>query len=79
MNGLYDKNPQKNEDAKKYYFLPEVTEEIASLAGDAGSKLGTGGMKSKVDAAKTALSWCQCIYRNRTWTREICRCFEGER
>ena len=46
----------KNEDAKKYYFLPEVTEEIASLAGDAGSKLGTGGMKSKIDAAKTALS-----------------------
>ena len=35
-------------------------------------------MKSKVDAAKTALSWCQCIYRNRTWTREICRCFEGK-
>lgn len=56
VNGLYDKNPQKNEDAKKYYFLPEVTEEIASLAGDAGSKLGTGGMKSKIDAAKTALS-----------------------
>ncbi len=41
---------------EKYYFLPEVTEEIASLAGDAGSKLGTGGMKSKIDAAKTALS-----------------------
>ncbi|MGH1041262.1 glutamate 5-kinase [Bacillus wiedmannii] len=56
VNGLYDKNPQKNADAKKYYFLPEVTEEIASLAGDAGSKLGTGGMKSKIDAAKTALS-----------------------
>ena len=32
---------------QKYYFLPEVTEEISSLAGDAGSKLGTGGMKSK--------------------------------
>ncbi len=56
VNGLYDKNPQKNADAKKYYFLPEVTEEISSLAGDAGSKLGTGGMKSKIDAAKTALS-----------------------
>lgn len=41
---------------QKYYFLPEVTEEISSLAGDAGSKLGTGGMKSKIDAAKTALS-----------------------
>ncbi|MEH7475861.1 glutamate 5-kinase, partial [Priestia megaterium] len=56
VNGLYDQNPQKNADAKKYYFLPEVTEEIASLAEDAGSKLGTGGMRSKIDAAKTALS-----------------------
>ncbi|PEE41466.1 glutamate 5-kinase [Bacillus pseudomycoides] len=56
VNGLYDRNPQKNPDAKKYYFLPDVTEEIDALAGDAGSKLGTGGMRSKIDAAKTALS-----------------------
>ena len=37
---------------QKYYFLPEVTEEISSLAGDAGSKLGTGGMKSKSTAQR---------------------------
>ena len=76
VNGLYDKILRKMR-MQKYYFLPEVTEEISSLAGDAGSKLGTGGMKSKIDAAKTALSWCECIYRNRTWTGKVCRCFEG--
>ncbi|PEI90186.1 glutamate 5-kinase [Bacillus pseudomycoides] len=37
VNGLYDRNPQKNPDAKKYYFLPDVTEEIDALAGDAGA------------------------------------------
>ena len=46
VNGLYDKILRKMR-MQKYYFLPEVTEEISSLAGDAGSKLGTGGMKSK--------------------------------
>ena len=76
VNGLYDKILRKMR-MQKYYFLPEVTEEISSLAGDAGSKLGTGGMKSKSIFAKTALSWCECIYRNRTWTGKVCRCFEG--
>ncbi|KEK22319.1 glutamate 5-kinase [Bacillus gaemokensis] len=56
VNGLYDQNPHKNPDAKKYYYLPNVTEEIASYAGEVGSNLGTGGMKSKIEAAKTALS-----------------------
>ena len=55
VNGLYDKILRKMR-MQKYYFLPEVTEEISSLAGDAGSKLGTGGMKSKSIFAKTALS-----------------------
>ncbi|WP_028402663.1 glutamate 5-kinase [Ectobacillus panaciterrae] len=56
VNGLYDRNPKSDPTAKKYHFLSSITEEIAALAGGAGSKLGTGGMKSKIDAAKTALS-----------------------
>jgi glutamate 5-kinase len=56
VNGLYDKNPQKDPTAKKFTFLPSITPEVAALAEDTGSKLGTGGMKSKIDAAKTASS-----------------------
>ncbi|HHY21910.1 MAG TPA: glutamate 5-kinase [Bacilli bacterium] len=56
VNGLYDDNPAKNPNAKKYSFLPEITDDLLEAAGGAGSKVGTGGMRSKVEAAKTALS-----------------------
>lgn len=56
INGLYDKNPHQYPDAKKYNFLPEITADLTKQASSSGSKVGTGGMKSKVEAARTALS-----------------------
>ncbi|UOE96028.1 glutamate 5-kinase [Alkalihalobacillus sp. LMS39] len=56
INGLYDANPHKNPQAKKFTFLPAVSEELMKVAGGSGSKVGTGGMRSKIEAAKTALS-----------------------
>ena len=50
---LYDKNPRSNPDAKAI----EVVEDIAELAADtssAGSALGTGGMGTKIVAARLA-------------------------
>ncbi|WP_062046464.1 glutamate 5-kinase [Bacillus sp. JCM 19034] len=56
VNGLYDANPQKDPNAKKIHFIPQLTDDLMDKAGESGSKVGTGGMKSKVSAAKTALS-----------------------
>lgn len=56
INGLYDADPRKDPNAKKYNFLPTITEDLLSVAGSAGSKVGTGGMKSKIEAARTAIS-----------------------
>jgi glutamate 5-kinase len=56
INGLYDGNPNKDPNAKKYNFLPEITKDVLEVAGGSGSKVGTGGMRSKLEAAKTALS-----------------------
>lgn len=56
INGLYTENPLKNPNAKKYHVLEEITDEIIEKASSDGSKFGTGGMKSKLEAAKTALS-----------------------
>ncbi|WP_379969855.1 glutamate 5-kinase [Ectobacillus sp. sgz5001026] len=56
VNGLYDSNPRDNPDAKRFSYLPSITDEIAALAKGSGTKVGTGGMKSKIDAAKTAVS-----------------------
>ncbi|WP_423802412.1 glutamate 5-kinase [Neobacillus sp. SAB-20_R2A] len=56
VNGIYDGNPKVSRDAKKYHFIPEVSEKMLEAAGGSGSSLGTGGMKSKLLAAKKALS-----------------------
>ncbi|MEH7120044.1 glutamate 5-kinase [Neobacillus vireti] len=56
INGLYDGNPNVSKDAKKFNFIPEVSDELLSFAGESGSSVGTGGMKSKLLAAKKALS-----------------------
>jgi glutamate 5-kinase len=52
-NGLYDKDPRKHTDARRIPFLDWVTQEAEAIAGDA-SRLGTGGMRSKLIAARTA-------------------------
>ena len=54
INGLYDEDPRKNQEAKKYHYLPQITDELLTQAKTTGSKLGTGGMRSKIEAAKTA-------------------------
>lgn len=57
VNGLYNKNPHKYPDARRYDFLAELPDELLrEISGISGSKVGTGGMKSKIMAAKTALS-----------------------
>ncbi|MBM4761907.1 glutamate 5-kinase [Bacillus sp. B15-48] len=56
INGLYDSNPKINPEAKRLDVLEEITDEMIGFAESSGSKVGTGGMKSKLMAAKTALS-----------------------
>lgn len=54
IEGLYDSNPKDNPDANLISRVEEIDENILSLAGGAGSKRGTGGMISKLDAANYA-------------------------
>ncbi|HJV46123.1 MAG TPA: glutamate 5-kinase [Bacillota bacterium] len=56
-DGLYNANPKTDPNAQKLDYVPRVTKEIEEMAGGAGSKVGTGGMRSKVIAAQTALSF----------------------
>ena len=56
INGLYDSNPQTHPEAKRFDRLAEVTDALLQVAEGAGSSVGTGGMKSKLIAAQTALS-----------------------
>ena len=52
IDGLYTADPHTDPNAKKLDIVPSVTPEIEALAGGAGSSLGTGGMITKIRAAK---------------------------
>ncbi len=52
IDGLYTADPKRNENAELLHTVSEITPEIESMVGGAGSNLGTGGMVTKLKAAK---------------------------
>jgi glutamate 5-kinase len=62
IDALYDKNPNEHKDAKPIHEVTEITEAIVQNAGGSGSKFATGGMKTKINAAKILFnSGCKLI------------------
>lgn len=55
IDGLFDGNPKINPNAKIIHEVAEITPEIERIAGGAGTKLGIGGMFTKIQAAKIAV------------------------
>lgn len=56
VDGFYSANPSLDSTAKRYDVIDRITPQIEAMAGDAGSGLSKGGMKTKLMAAKTAVS-----------------------
>lgn len=54
INGLYDADPRLYPNAKLISRIEKIDETIYAIAGGAGSRRGTGGMKTKFQAAKLA-------------------------
>lgn len=54
IDGLYTDDPRHNPDAKFVEYVPLIDEKLFSMGKDAGSSVGTGGMKTKISAAKIA-------------------------
>ena len=52
IDGLYNKNPRKYEDANLIHIVGDINEDIKKMAGAEGSKFGTGGMVTKIIAAE---------------------------
>lgn len=55
MDGLYTEDPRKNPNAVKIDRVDHITDDILRIAGGAGSSVGTGGMRSKIEAARIAM------------------------
>lgn len=79
IDGLYTDNPRKNPDAKFISYVDELTDEICDMAkGETGSNVGTGGMNTKLTAAKIATkSGTDMIIANSEDIRVIHRIMDG--
>jgi len=54
VDGLYTAPPNSDQNARRLDVVTDITGDIEAMAGDAGSELSSGGMKTKVEAAKIA-------------------------
>ncbi len=56
IDGLYDAPPSNNPDAKLIPVVSAITPQIEAMAGDAGSELSRGGMRTKIEAGRIAIT-----------------------
>lgn len=65
IEGLYTADPRKDPEARLIPVVEEVTPQIQALAGGVGSSLGTGGMATKLRAAKMVTAHgCDMVITN---------------
>ena len=79
INGLYDADPKTHPDAKLLHHVHEITPEILEMAGGAGSWRGTGGMATKLTAARIATeSGCDMVITNGARMEDLYGIVAGE-
>ena len=80
LDGLYDRDPRRDPDAKLIETVPVIDARILSLAGDKGSELATGGMVTKLHAAQIATaSGCEMVIANGEKTEVLYDIVGGKR
>ncbi len=80
IDGLYTSDPRCNDNASRIYYVEEIDDTIAASAGQEGSNLGTGGMRSKISAARIAASaGIPMVIANGSNNRVVDQIMDGER
>ncbi len=65
IDGLYTADPRKDKNAKLIPVVNKIDESIEALAGTSGTSLGTGGMITKINAAKMCFeAKCDMVIAN---------------
>ncbi len=78
IDGLYSENPRHNPNAKFQERIEEITPEIEAMAGGTGSSVGTGGMTTKIIAAKIATdAGCNMIIARGTENHPLKNLIDG--
>ena len=79
VDGLYDRNPDADPDAKLIPTVDEITKDIERIAGSHRNERSVGGMKTKINAARISMeSGCNMVIANGRTKDIIVRVVEGE-
>ncbi|MFA6680110.1 MAG: glutamate 5-kinase [Candidatus Methanomethylophilaceae archaeon] len=79
VDGLYDKDPKLYTDAKLISTISEINESVFSMAGGTVSRVGTGGMKTKLRAAEICKeAGCNMMIVNSSISNVIIKAVTGE-
>jgi len=79
IDGLYDADPRSNPEAGLITLVKSITKDLEKVAGGSGSSVGTGGMATKLAAAKKAgKSGAATIIANGTLPGIVARVLGGE-
>lgn len=79
VDGLFTADPRKNPQAALIPLIEEITPEIERIAGEPGALSGTGGMATKIQAAKNVAAYgVTTLIVNGTVPGRMRRAFQGE-
>jgi glutamate 5-kinase len=79
IDALYDKDPRRHPDAQPIPAVFEITDQIVRNAGGRGSTQATGGMKTKIEAARIAANaGCRIVLAHGRTENVITRVLAGE-
>ena len=80
VDGLYTSNPKKNKEIKLIKIVKEIDEKIKKYATRNENKYGSGGMRTKIEAAKICqLSGCYMVIANGNFENPIKKIVEKKR
>ena len=80
IDGLYTGDPTKSKDAKFIPVIEEITQEIEAMAGGSATEYGSGGMITKIAAARIAMNaGCRMVIAPGEGLNPLARIAEGGR
>ena len=80
IDGLYDKNPKIYKDAKKIDVVTSIDSSIDEMVGEITSNVGTGGMATKIKAARiTTKAGCDMAIISANYVEKIKDLIEGKK
>ena len=80
VDGLYTENPKKNKKTKMIKVVKEIDENIKRYATKTENVYGSGGMKTKIEAAKICqLSGCHMVITNGKYKNPIKEIFKNKK